>query len=89
MLNSGTWTDRNKGSAILLSLSKWRDPKLLAQLRARAMPGLIEIARWDHGHAMSRLVLGRIAGIDEESLAKMVGNDDQTDEIIVAAQKAK
>jgi len=89
MLNSGTWTDRNKGSAILLSLSKWRDPKLLAQLRARAMPALIEIARWDRGHAMSRWILGRIAGIDEEPLDKMAGNDDQTDEIIVAAQKAK
>jgi hypothetical protein len=53
------------------------------------MPGLMEIARWDRGNAMSRFILGRIAGIDEESLVKMVDNDDQTDEIIAAAQKAK
>jgi hypothetical protein len=88
MLNSGTWTDRNKGSSILLTLSKSREPKLLAQLRARAMPGLIEIARWDRGHAMSLSILGRIAGMDEKSLAKMI-HDDQTEEIIAAAQKAK
>lgn len=89
LLNSGTWTDRNKGSAVLLALTRSRDPKLLAQLRAQAMPGLIEIARWDSGHAMSRLILGRIAGIDEQSLNKMAGNDAQTEEIIAAAQKAK
>ena len=89
MLNSGKWTDRNKGSAVLWALSKSRDPKLLAQLRDRAMPGLIEIARWDSGHAMSRMILGRIAGIDEQSLARMTRNDAQTEEIIAAAQKAK
>ena len=90
MLNSGTWTDRNKGSAILFALSQSRDPRLLAQLRARAMPGLIEIARWDPGHAVgSRFILGRIAGIDEKSLAGMVDHDDQMEKIIAAAQKAK
>lgn len=89
MLNSGTWMDRNKGSAVLLSLSKFRDPKLLAQLRERALPGLIEIARWDFGHAMTRVILGRMAGIEEASLDKMVGDDNQMEEIIASVQKSQ
>ncbi|HET6841433.1 MAG TPA: HEAT repeat domain-containing protein [Candidatus Angelobacter sp.] len=89
MLNSGTWTDRNKGSAVLMDLSRSRDPGLLTELRARAMPGLIEIAHWDTGHAMTRSILGRLAGMSEENINKMGDQLDDVENLINAAQKVK
>jgi hypothetical protein len=89
MLNSGTWTDRNKGSAVLMDLSRSRDPGLLTELRARAMPGLIEIARWDTGHAMTRSILGRLAGMSEENINKMGDQSDDVENLINAVQKVK
>ena len=70
MLNSGSWTDRNKGLFLLDALSSGRDPALLAELQTRAMDSLIEMAKWrDTGHAYTaRILLGRIAGIPEERL---------------------
>lgn|SRR5579871_195146 len=70
MLNSGMWTDRNKGSFLLQTLTRERNPGVLAELRARAADSLIEMAKWhDLGHAVpARILLGRIAGIAEERL---------------------
>jgi hypothetical protein len=66
-LNSVSWTDRNKGVFVLMALTDGRDPALLAQLRARALPSLVEMARWTNpGHAMGAyLVLARMAGVDD------------------------
>lgn len=66
-LNSVLWTDRNKGVFALMALTDARDPALLAQLRARALPSLVEMARWSNpGHAMAAyVVLARIAGLDD------------------------
>ena len=74
LLNSGIWTDRNKSAALLAVLTKGRDAQLLACLREQALTALIEMARWSFaGHADSaRLLLGRIAGIDEKTLTAMV-----------------
>jgi len=85
MINSGSWTDRNKGAWVLESLTSGRDPKLLAQLRADALPSLIEMARWhSSGHAhTARLLLGRIAGIEEARLAKLIAAGN-VEEIIKA-----
>jgi hypothetical protein len=71
LLNSLTWTDRNKSSFALMSLTESRDPALLSRLRQMAMPALVEMARWkSKGHAVaSVLILGRIAGLPEEDLA--------------------
>jgi hypothetical protein len=73
MLNSGIWTDRNKGASLLMQLTAARDPVLLAKIRARALDSLIEMARWrDPGHAyFSRIILGRVAGIPEDRLDKL------------------
>jgi hypothetical protein len=88
MLDSGSWSDRNKGGAVLASLTQSRDPQLLAQLRSEALVSLIEMARWhSNGHAYTaRVLLGRIAGIEEERLRKLAqaGN---ADEIINAVQR--
>jgi hypothetical protein len=81
MLNSGSWTDRNKGGWVVESLTASRDPKLLAQLRSEALVSLIEMARWhSNGHAYTaRVLLGRIAGIEEERLKKLAiaGNPEE------------
>ena len=85
MLSSGSWTDRNKASAVLLTLTSSRDPKLLAKLRSEALVPLVEMARWQNsGHAYSaRIILARIAGIDDER-ARRLANADTADEIINA-----
>jgi hypothetical protein len=85
MLSSGSWTDRNKAGFLLDELSKRRDPKLLSQLRSRALDSLIEMARWrSRGHAdFARILLGRIAGIEETRLQQLV-DAGQVDQIIAA-----
>jgi hypothetical protein len=89
MLNSGSWTDRNKAGGLLLRLTEKRDPKLLEQLRTEALNSLVEMARWrDLGHAFSyRIMLGRIAGMDETHVEKMAEKSDQVELLIVAARK--
>lgn len=71
LLNSIDWPDRNKSSAALLQLTEGRDPALLKELRDRALDSLIEMARWKSpGHAyMPFVILGRLAGMSEDSIA--------------------
>lgn len=83
MLSSGSWSDRNKAAFLLAVLAKSRERALLLRLRQRALPALIEMARWrDLTHASdARLILGRIAGIEEAQLYKLV-SDGGAEEII-------
>lgn len=87
MLNSGTWSDRNKGLFLLDTLSSDRNPVLLAALRTRAMDSLIEMAKWrDSGHAYgARILLGRIAGIPEQRLRQLA--DGPPDAILAALRQ--
>jgi hypothetical protein len=91
MLNSGIWTDRNKASGLLSALSRWRTPRLLAAMRARAFDSLVEMARWrETGHANSaRMILGRMGGIEEMRLNEIVGDNAQVDVIINAARRKR
>lgn len=70
MLESITWTDRNKAAGLLFHLSEQRSPALLATLRERSVPALAEMARWSsEGHSYtSRMLLGRVAGVGETEL---------------------
>jgi hypothetical protein len=70
MLHSLVWTDRNKASALFLTLSKSRDPAVLDALRAGALAPLREMAQWrDWGHAgFAATVLARIAGIPDDQV---------------------
>ena len=70
MLHSVEWTDRNKGLAALQNLVTRSDEKALKELRQRALPALVEMARWQsQGHAYAAYVLvGRIAGLDEDEI---------------------
>ena len=78
LLNSLLWTDRNKSAVLLSALTSQRDAALLACLREQALTSLIEMARWSYsGHAYSaRLMLGRIAGMDERNVLSMVEKNE-------------
>jgi len=88
LLNSGTWEDRNKAGLLLSALIKAGDKSLLDQLRGSALDSLIEMARWhDPGHAdVYRLLLGRLAGLDERRLNELVAAGD-VETIVAAAQR--
>ncbi len=85
MLNSDLWTDRNKAGFLLYELSRTRNPKLLGELRAQALDSLAEMARWkSSSHAFTfRILLGRIAGIEEDRLQQLVAAGE-VDQIIKA-----
>jgi hypothetical protein len=87
MLNSGVWEDRNKAGLLLGVLSHGRDPRLLRLLRSEALDSLIEMARWrDPNHASdARMILGRIAGIEENRLQELAASG-KVDEIISAVR---
>lgn len=87
MVRSGTWSDRNKGAAVLEQAIAGRDPKLSARVKRDALASLIEMARWqNHGHSYTaRHILGRIAGIEEGKLMQMIA-DRKGEEIIATAR---
>jgi hypothetical protein len=74
LLQSGNWTDLNKASFLLSAVTRSRNVEELTQLRGReTLERLIEMARWRTGHAdAARYILGRVAGIDEERLQRLV-----------------
>ena len=73
LLNSLEWTDRNKASFALAALTTTRDPELLNELKERARPSLIEIARWRApGHALAAaVILGRMAGVPDDQIFEL------------------
>ena len=72
MTGSLTWTDRNKGLAVLESLTRKRDPFLLKKLKEQSLTDLAEMAKWKNpGHALyAFIILGRVAGIADEDIFK-------------------
>jgi hypothetical protein len=67
MLNSLSWSDRNRAVMALMVLTDQPDPSILDQIRERALQSLIDMARWKTlAHALPPyLLLGRIAGLPE------------------------
>jgi hypothetical protein len=88
MLNSGTWTDRNKGSLLLMELTESRDAALLTKLKEQTLDSLLEMAQWrESGHAgFARIIFGRVVGIPEERLLKLAW-EGPVQEIIAAAKR--
>ncbi|MFN2458981.1 MAG: HEAT repeat domain-containing protein [Chitinophagaceae bacterium] len=83
MLNSIVWTDRNKGAGVLMHLTENRNSILLNKLKQKAMPSIIEMAKWkSREHAFfSFIILGRIAGSDEQSLISKNSSKEWRSEI--------
>ena len=90
LLNSLSWTDRNKSSLALLQLTESRNPALLSALKTRAFDSLVDIAQWTNpGHSLAGVfMLGRIAGIADPEISAMFERGER-DKIIAAARKAK
>jgi hypothetical protein len=67
MLNSLPWGDRTRAATLLSTLTESREAGTLAQMRERALPSILEMARWNSlVHALPAYVLaGRIAGLTE------------------------
>lgn len=67
MLNSLSWSDRNRAVGALMVLTDQPDPSILEQIRDRSLQSLIDMARWKTlAHALPPyLLLGRIAGLPE------------------------
>jgi hypothetical protein len=90
MLRSVTWTDRNKVSFLLDGMTKTGAAELLRTLRERAMPELIEMARWkSDGHAFPAIrILGRIAGWEDQRIFR-TWREGGVEKLIAAASAAK
>ncbi|QOY88307.1 hypothetical protein [Paludibaculum fermentans] len=80
MLHSGHWSDRQRAAVLLLHLSAENNPKLLSEIRGRAWPVLLEMARWRGADQAgpARQLLGRAGGLDEPRLQALLrgGNVD-------------
>jgi hypothetical protein len=85
LLNSLVWTDRNKSSYALMETTFNRDPATLAEIRAKALPSLVEMARWKAiGHAQPAIfLLGRIGGISEDDIQAAIDRGDR--EAVISA----
>lgn len=70
LMNSVVWSDRRDASEALVNLTESRNPNTLELLRERALPSVVEMARWhDLQHALPAFILaGRLAGLDEAAI---------------------
>jgi hypothetical protein len=91
LLNSIEWTDRNKSSLALAELTQTRDPIVMADVRARALPSLIEMARWkSQGHAEAPfIILGRLVGLQDEEVRAAFERGDRAFVLDAATKLAK
>jgi hypothetical protein len=91
MLSSLSWSDRNQALKALQILSDNRDPSVLDQLRERALPSLVEMARWKTlSHALPAFVLlGRIAGLPDKQVQDAWTRGDRESVISAATAKRK
>jgi hypothetical protein len=91
MLNSLLWKDRIRAASLLLTLTESREPGILDQLRQRALPSLIEMARWKSlVHALPAYVLlGRVGGSTEEEIQDTWGKDQREAAIAKFAESAR
>jgi hypothetical protein len=89
MLNSVVWSDRDKAVKVLLNLTDHRPENVLSLIRERAMPSLVEMARWKSlTHAIGPYtLLGRVAGVSEQQIQDS-WSSGQRETIIAKAMKA-
>lgn len=90
LLNSPSFTDRNKASAALAQLTRYGDAELMTVLRRDALPALVEMARWKaKSHAFFAFsILARMAGLTEADALEYF-NDDRRETVIAAVRGKK
>jgi hypothetical protein len=80
LLNSVVWSDRRNATLALVDLTQDHNPQTLELLRQRALPSVVEMARWhEMRYALPAFILaGRLAGLDEKGIqeAWVDGNRD-------------
>jgi len=91
MLNSLVWTDRNNAAVALVNLTESRDPSGLDQIRERALPSLVEMARWQYlAHALPAYILvGRVMGLPEQEIQDTWSKGERENVIGAAVKKYK
>jgi hypothetical protein len=79
MLNSVVWSDRRNAAQLLVDLTEDRKPETLDLIRERALPAIVEMARWQTlDHALPAFVLaGRLAGVDEKGIKEAWLREDR------------
>jgi hypothetical protein len=89
MLNSLALSDRLQATQALVILTNYPNPATLDLLRERAVPALIEMARWKSlEYALpAYLLLGRVAGISEADLQDQWQKGDRDTVIRKATSK--
>lgn len=80
MLNSPIWTDRNKASFVLMSLTESRDRALLNAIRRRGFNSLTDMVRWQSsGHALpAAMILGRMGNLSDDDIMKAFADNRTT-----------
>jgi hypothetical protein len=79
MLNSVVWTDRRSATQELVELTEDRKPETLDLLRERALPSILEMARWQTlNHALPAFILaGRMGGFSEKEIKDAWSREDR------------
>lgn len=79
LMNSVVWSDRFHASQALATLTEDKNQAALDLLRTRALPSVIEMARWhDMKHALPAFMLaGRLAGMDDAQVKQAWVNEDR------------
>ena len=91
MLNSLSWSDRERALSALQILTDGRDAAMLEQLRNRALPALVEMSRWKKlEHALPAFILtGRVAGLSEQQIQDAWTRGDRESVIAAAMGSGK
>lgn len=87
LMNSVVWSDRFHASQALATLTETPNKDALDLLRARALPSVLEMARWhDYKHALPAFILaGRLAGFDEAKINEAWAKEDREPVLDAAA----
>jgi hypothetical protein len=91
MLNSIALSDRTGATRALINLTDARPPATLELLRERALSSLVEMAQWNSlQYALPAFILlGRVAGIDEQQIQDIWARGDRSAMILEAQRSGK
>ncbi len=91
LLNSVVWSDRHNAAVALVDMTENRDADTLQLIRDRALPSLVEMARWrDLSHALPAFILvGRLADLPEKQIQDDWVNSDHEEVIKLALKKKR